>query len=219
MNKVLKRFFDIFLSIFLIIIFSPIWLLLIILSLFFKRNFKVFYSDTRIFQNLKEHKTIKFRTMVDNSNDIIDIKKESLAGNYFKNISLNSNLFTPFGKFLERFQLNETLQFFLILVGKMSFVGNRPLPLNIYNNLRQNFQNVEKIYSSPAGLTGPSQIIGKRYLSTKERILIENLYCDMYLLDKKILKVDLIIIFLTLRLIIFNKYANKKYMLKLLKKY
>ena len=216
MNKKLKRLFDIFFSFLLIIFFIPIWIILAIASIIYDKNIQIFYSDLRIFQNLQLYRTIKFRTMSKNANQIINMDDESKKGNHFKNMPLNSNLFTPFGKFLERYQLNETLQFLLIFVGKMSFVGNRPLPINIYDNLKKNFDNVDKIYSCPCGLTGASQVIGKRYLTAKERIFIETLYAELYYSSRKLLKIDFIIIFLTLRLIFSNKYASKEYVINLL---
>lgn len=219
MNLVIKRLFDIFISITLIIIFIPIWVLLIVSAIIVQKNFNIFYSDIRIFKNLNKYKIYKFRTMVDDANKIIDINKESKMGNDFKNTSLDSNLFTPFGKFLERFQLNETLQFYLILIGRMSFVGNRPLPINIYDHLNNNFKNIKNIFSSPSGLTGLSQIVGKRNISTIERINLENEYCRIYSEGINLLKIDMIIIFLTVKVLLTNKYIDKKNIISLIKKY
>ena len=208
MSKKLKRVFDIIFSILLIIPLIPIWIIIAILSIIINFDLNFLYSDTRVFENQKKFKTLKFRTMQKNANQIINIDKESRKGNFYKNTPLTSNLFTPFGKFLERFQLNETLQILLILNGNMSFVGNRPLPLNIYENLLLNFKNANKIYDAPAGLTGASQIIGKHNLSTEKRINIEILYCKLYQTNKKLILIDIIIILLTIKVIITNKYVS-----------
>ena len=216
MSKKLKRVFDIIFSILLIIPLIPIWIIIAILSIISNFDLNFLYSDTRVFENQKKFKTLKFRTMQKNANQKINIDKESRKGNFYKNTPLTSNLFTPFGKFLERFQLNETLQILLILNGNMSFVGNRPLPLNIYENLLLNFKNANKIYDAPAGLTGASQIIGKHNLSTEKRINIEILYCKLYQTNKKLILIDIIIILLTIKVIITNKYVSYDLVKKLL---
>ena len=218
MSKKLKRIIDIIFSILLIIPLIPIWIVIAILSIIINFDLNILYSDIRVFQNQKKYKTIKFRTMQKNANELIDINKESNKGNFYKNTPLSSDLFTPFGKFLERYQLNETLQILLVLNGNMSFVGNIPLPLNIYENLLKNFKNAHNIYDAPAGLTGASQIIGKHNLSTEKRIKIEILYCKLYQKNKKLILVDMIILLLTIKIVFLNKYVSYEFVEKLLSK-
>ena len=54
--------------------------------------------------------------------------------NGYLDIPLTSEVYTPFGKFLEKTQFVELPQVFYVLLGKISFVGNRPLPCLLYTS-------------------------------------------------------------------------------------
>lgn len=121
----IKRFFDIFVSIILIILLSPLF---IIIGLVIKLDSRgpVFYKQSRITQYYKEFKIIKFRTMIVNAD-----KNGSLI-----TVS-NDNRITKVGKFLRKSRLDEIPQLFNILSGSMTFVGTRPeVPkyVNQYSN-------------------------------------------------------------------------------------
>lgn len=121
----IKRFFDIFVSIILTILLSPLF---IIIGLVIKLDSRgpVFYKQSRITQYYKEFKIIKFRTMIVNAD-----KNGSLI-----TVS-NDNRITKVGKFLRKSRLDEIPQLFNILSGSMTFVGTRPeVPkyVNQYSN-------------------------------------------------------------------------------------
>nr|WP_154540048.1 sugar transferase [Anaerococcus porci] len=109
-----KRVFDIIMSLFMIIILSP---LLIILGILIKIDSKgsPIYKSNRVTQYNRVFKIYKFRTMIEGADKLgsqvtID----------------NDTRITRIGKTLRKYRLDELPQLFNILKGDMSFVGTRP---------------------------------------------------------------------------------------------
>lgn len=109
-----KRVFDIVVSLLMLIILSPVFL---ILAIAIKVDSKgpVFYRQTRITQYCKEFKIHKFRSMCDGAD-----KKGTLV-----TVSGDSRV-TKVGKFIRKCRLDEVSQLIDVLQGNMSFVGTRP---------------------------------------------------------------------------------------------
>lgn len=110
----IKRIFDINLSLLMIFGFS---FLLIIISLMIKMNSKgpILYKQVRITKNMKEFKIWKFRTM------IIDADKVGTL------VTVDGDKrITSIGKVLRKYRIDELPQLFNVLFGQMSFVGPRP---------------------------------------------------------------------------------------------
>ena len=202
--KITKRIQDIILSMLVIIFFTPI-LIIVIFFVMIMQGFPIFYISDRMVSRNKSIKIIKFRSMVRDAKS----SKYNLDKKYMKNgyldIPLSSKVFTPLGRFLEQTQLVEVPQVFAVLFGYISFVGNRPLPLNNINRLKESFpDNWYKRFDSPAGLTGITQVVGKLTLTPEKRIELENLYSKVY--NKgNIIKVDIFVFISTIRLIILRK--------------
>jgi len=64
-----------------------------------------------------------------------------------------------------------------VIAGHMTIVGNRPLPQNVIESLREIYPNVEERFRTPAGLTGLTQLIGREEISDLDRLKIECHYC------------------------------------------
>ena len=99
--------------------------------------------------------------------------------------------------FLRRYSLDELPQLFSIIKGDLALVGPRPALFNQYDliNLRTKF-NVHKI---KPGITGWAQVNGRDNLSIKEKVEY-----DVEYLQKRSIKFDLYILFLTFFKIIKN---------------
>lgn len=110
----LKRLFDMVFSFLGLIITSP---LLIVMAVLIKLDSKgpVFHRGIRIGKNGKPFRIFKFRTMVENA--------QNLGG---PSTAADDPRLTKIGKFLKKYQLDELPQLLDVLRGKMSFVGPRP---------------------------------------------------------------------------------------------
>ena len=108
----LKRFLDIILSLLAIIILSPFLLLFAILTLIFN-GYPIIYKQARPGRNHKVFYIYKFRSMNN---------KKDKDGNLLP----DSQRITFWGKVIRKLSIDELPQFFNILKGDMSFIGNRP---------------------------------------------------------------------------------------------
>ena len=110
----LKRFFDIIMSLLLLIVLSPVFL---ILAIWIKADSKgtVFYRQERITQYGRTFRIFKFRTMVSNADKIGTLVTTQ-----------NDSRITRVGEKIRKCRLDEIPQLINILKGDMSFVGTRP---------------------------------------------------------------------------------------------
>ena len=201
--KLIKRFEDIIFSIIIIIFFSPLLIIICIIS-FFVQGLPIFYISERMVARDKIIKIFKFRTMVKDAKD----EKYKLNEKYFNNgyldIPITDKVYTPLGRFLERTQIVEIPQVFAVLFGKLSFIGNRPLPKSNVEIIKKNFPDKWfKRFDSPCGMTGISQVVGKFKLTPEERLELEALYSEVYL-NGNVFKADTYIFFSTIILLIFG---------------
>ena len=145
----------------------------------------IFWSD-RVGINNKTFKMPKFRTL--------DIDTPLVATHLIDEKNLK---FSPCGPFLRRYSLDELPQLFSIIRGDLSLVGPRPALFNQYDliNLRTKF-NVHKI---KPGITGWAQVNGRDNLNIKEKVEF-----DIEYIQKKSIKFDIYILFLTFFKIIKN---------------
>ena len=111
---IFKRIFDIVMSVFLIVLFSPLLLATFIVIKLDSPGKALFLQD-RVTQNGKIFKVFKFRTMVENA--------ESLGSQVTTG---EDPRITKCGRWLRKFRIDEIPQLFNILKGELSFVGVRP---------------------------------------------------------------------------------------------
>lgn len=142
----IKRFFDFFSSLIVLIILSPL-LLPIVLVLKFSAEGEVFYLQERVGYKKKKFSIMKFATMLKNSENIGS-----------GTITLRNDFrVTKPGKFLRKTKINELPQLINILLGDISVVGPRPLLKKSFESYPKHVQN--KIYLSKPGLTGIGSIV------------------------------------------------------------
>lgn len=113
-SLIFKRLFDIIVSLIMLLILSPVFL---ILAIAIKLDSKgpVFYRQVRVTQYGKEFRIFKFRTMVNNADKIGS--QVTVGGD---------NRITRVGKVIRECRLDEIGQLLNILGGSMTFVGTRP---------------------------------------------------------------------------------------------
>ncbi len=195
-----KRIFDLVLTIGSAIIWLPTVLFGALMVLLFTGR-PVFYSSKRRTSTEEPTTIVKFRTMVRNAAQIVN--RDSVPfdnGVRFLNIPPDSPLYTRTGRIIERFGVTELPQFVHVLSGKMSIVGNRPLPENVMTCLREEYRDADDRFLSPAGLTGPVQLVGRQSISDHDRLSLEGAYSRAcltsysVLLDMKILMLTILIV-------------------------
>ena len=111
---IFKRLFDIVVSLIMLLILSPVFLILAI-AIKLDTEGPVFYRQVRVTQYGKEFRIFKFRTMVNNADKIGS--QVTVGGD---------NRITRVGKVIRECRLDEIGQLLNILGGSMTFVGTRP---------------------------------------------------------------------------------------------
>lgn len=185
-----KRFFDIVLSLFAIIILSPLIVLMIIIGAFVMRG-NPFFLQPRPGKNGKLFKLIKFRSMDNRKDENGKLLPDSVR-------------LSKYGKFIRKTSLDELPEFFNIFNGSMSIVGPRPLMaryLSFYTNEEKHRHDVRP------GLTGYAQIHGRNEVDWGERLKLDLIY-----VNNLSLWTDIKIIFGTVKIVLKSEGTSNENM-------
>ncbi|MBO5210056.1 MAG: sugar transferase [Lachnospiraceae bacterium] len=170
--KFIKRILDFLLSLFAIIVLSPVLLILCILVRT-KLGSPIFFKQERPGRNEKIFTLCKFRTMTDERDENGNLLPDNVR-------------LTKFGKFLRATSLDELPELFNILKGDMSIIGPRPLLVSYlpYYSEREKLR-----HSVRPGLTGLAQVSGRNFIDWDKRMekdveYVENL---SFAMDIKVL--------------------------------
>ena len=137
----LKRTFDILLSVFAVFLLFPFFLLVSFLIVI-DSGFPIFFLQKRIGRGAKEFNIIKFRTMKTNNENItITVSDDSRI--------------TRIGKYLRKTKIDELPEILNVLFGQMSFVGPRPDVKGYADKLKGANR---KILALRPGITGPASL-------------------------------------------------------------
>tara|TARA_B100001989_G_scaffold63303_1_gene42684 strand:+ start:441 stop:1025 length:585 start_codon:yes stop_codon:yes gene_type:complete len=137
----LKRTFDILLSVFAIFLLFPFFVLVSLLIVI-DSGFPIFFLQKRIGRDAKEFNIIKFRTMKKNNENItITVSDDSRI--------------TRIGKYLRKTKIDELPEILNVLFGQMSFVGPRPDVKGYADKLKGANR---KILALRPGITGPASL-------------------------------------------------------------
>lgn len=174
----MKRVFDIIVTLLAAVTWVPA-ILLSIVAIWVLDGRPIFYVSTRRVFRRETLRVVKFRTMRRDAERIANRDTVPVAGTRFLNIEKDSPLYTGIGRLVERCAFTELPQLFHVLSGRMSLVGNRPLPENVIAAIREAIPWVEDRFATPAGITGPIQLAGRERLSDYQRIVLESSYCHV----------------------------------------
>jgi len=161
----------------------------------------VLFSQLRVGRNGRIFKCYKFRSMY---TDAEERKKELMAQNEMQGLmfKLESDpRITRVGKFIRRTSIDELPQFLNVLKGDMSLVGTRPPTLDEYQYYEP--QHKARVSMNP-GLTGLWQVSGRSDIKNFEDVV----KLDMQYIDNWSIYLDIKIILLTIKVVLFGKGAK-----------
>ncbi len=181
-----KRIMDLMVSVPLLVLFAPLFIAVAILIKLDSPG-PVFFVQKRVGLNKRLFPLIKFRTMRQDS-EAMQSQFEHLnesGGPVFK--IRDDPRVTRLGRFLRRQSIDELPQLLNVLVGHMSLVGPRPLPLRDVEGFQLDWQR--RRFSARPGITCLWQISGRSSISFDQWMHLDLLYMDRrsLLLDLKIL--------------------------------
>ncbi len=185
----LKRFLDIVISLFVLIVGLPLW---IIVAILIKLDSKgpILYKQERVGKNGKIFICYKFRSMY------VDAEKTGP-----KTTVLNDPRVTRVGLFLRKTHIDEVPQFWNVLKGEMSLVGprpERPVFIEMYSKMVPLFKR--RLVVRP-GITGWNQVKSPLFEINEEH-LKNRLKDDFYYIENMSLKLDIEIILRTIYLVL-----------------
>lgn len=199
-DEFFKRLFDIFFSLSVLILFAPVYLILALLVALSSPG-SVFYVQERVGKNRKLFGCIKFRTMVDNADEMFAQMMETsphLRQEFQDNFKLKHDpRITWIGRFLRVTSLDEFPQFWNVLKGDMSVVGPRPL---VVEELHKYGRHMDKVLTIRPGITGLWQVSGRNDIPYPRRVQM-----DLYYVNFKNFWIDLWIVTKTFGVVIFPK--------------
>lgn len=202
-GRVVKRLFDIVISVIGLILASPIFLLVAVTMKLFDRG-PIFFKQARLTRYNQEFQVYKFRTVKTKYNGLTPeeaftkMGKPELIEAYRANADYlpNDPRFTPFSRFMRRLKLDELPQLINVLHGDISLVGPRalvPQELNVYKKRHT-------ILAVKSGLTGLAQISGRSDISFEERRTLDIFYVQNWSFWG-----DIVILIKTISVVLFQR--------------
>ncbi len=182
-NRAIKRTFDTLVSLVLVVVSFPVWLIIILSIKFAGGQGPIFFKQERMGRDGSTFKVLKFRTMK------LDAEKET-GPVWAKE---NDSRRTAVGEFLRRWNLDELPQFLNVLKGEMSLVGPRPERPFFVDQFRENIPRYMARHRIKCGITGWAQVHGLRGNTSIE----ERIKYDLYYMENWSLLLDIEIIFMT----------------------
>lgn len=189
-GKVTKRTFDIFSSIFGLVLFSPLFVIVAI-AIKLDTPGPVFARLKRVSKN-REFKLYKFRGMIAHDPDggAESLKASLTAFNERKDGPLfkmkNDPRITRIGKVIRKYRIDELAQFINILKGEMSLVGPRP---HQPDEIEKYEKHHRKLLAIKAGATGLAQVSGSSDIPFEQEVALDTYYIENWSLwlDLKII--------------------------------
>jgi len=197
-DAVIRRALDISMSLLLLAILSPVFLVLAVIIKLDSRG-PVFFTQRRVGRDGKTFILYKFRSMVIDAEErkLELLKYNEASGPLFK-IKRDPRV-TSCGRWMRRLSFDELPQLFNVLRGEMSFVGPRPsLPSEVAQYSPAHMRRL----SVKPGITGLSQVSGRSDLPFERLIAY-----DMQYIEKQSIWTDFKIVLRTLRVVFLGHGA------------
>jgi exopolysaccharide biosynthesis polyprenyl glycosylphosphotransferase len=194
----LKRLLDVVVSLFGLILLSP---LLFMVAILIKATSSgpVLFAQKRVGADEKVFLCYKFRSMYTDAEERqAELEAQNEADGAIFKIK-NDPRVTPVGRFIRRWSIDELPQLINVLLGEMSLVGPRPLPLRDYERMGELHK---KRLAAVPGITGYWQTSGRSELSFEDMVRL-----DVYYIENWSLSLDIKIILKTVDAVLRGKGA------------
>ncbi|MBP7768698.1 sugar transferase [Candidatus Woesebacteria bacterium] len=192
-----KRILDIIVAVGLFIVFLPIWVIVPVL-IYFDSGWPIIFAHRRIGKNGREFELYKFRSMVQDADEILHKRDKKLL-EQFKNGDwkiANDPRITRLGKILRSLTIDEFPQLYNVLRGDMSMIGPRAYLKAELDEQTKRYPETREfitaILSVKPGITGPWQTSGRNEVPFSIRAKMDADYAH-----KKSLINDISILFKT----------------------
>ena len=186
----MKRVLDFLISLFALIIFSPLFLIVSV-GVMISDGTPILFRQKRVGKNNELFEIYKFRTMKKGT--------ENVASNELEDAD---SKITKFGRILRATSIDELPQLFNILNGTMSLIGPRPL-IPEETEIRE-LRNKYNVYSVRPGITGWAQVNGRDNVSAEKKALLDKEY-----VEKQSLMFDIKIFFMTIHQVLRREGVNE----------
>lgn len=175
LQRVIKRLFDLVCSLFLLVVFFPVWIA-VALVIKLTSPGPVFFLQMRPGYKKRLFKIYKFRTMQLGSEKMVKGQE----------VMQDDVRITSCGRFLRRTKIDEIPQIINVIKGDMSLVGPRPERVE---SLEDYDDEISKRLEVLPGMTGLAQVSGNIYLDLQDRYVLDVYYAEHFSLwlDVKIL--------------------------------
>jgi sugar transferase (PEP-CTERM system associated) len=193
-RDVVKRLFDVFASLAILVLTSPL-MLLGVLAVFFETGKPIFYKQERVGQGGRPFSIIKLRSMVQDA--------EKGTPQWAKSVDPRV---TRVGKFIRKTRIDELPQLFNVLRGDMSFVGPRPERQFFIDQLVKEIPYYDVRHSVKPGITGWSQVRYPYGASVQDAL--NKLQYDLYYVKNHSIFLDLLIMVETVQVVLLGKGAR-----------
>jgi sugar transferase (PEP-CTERM system associated) len=194
MKKLLKRILDIIVALTGFWVFFPIFVLSALIIKFESAG-GIFYRQDRVGENGKIFEIIKFRSM----------KKDAEKNGPVWATEDDSRV-TKFGRFIRKTRIDELPQLINVLRGDMSLVGPRPERPIFVENLAKDIPFYNNRHVIKPGITGWAQIYYPYGASVEDAL--HKLEYDFYYIKNISIAIDILIIFQTIKVVLFGKGAR-----------
>jgi len=194
-QRILKRLMDLFISSSIMVLFSPLFVLVAILI---KAESKgpTFFSQERMGEKMKPYQVLKFRSMIEDA--------EQHSGPMWA--EEDDDRITRIGRIIRRARIDEMPQVWNVFKGEMSFVGPRPERQFFVKQLIKKIPYFQERFTVKPGITGWAQI--NYGYGASEEDAIEKLNYDLFYIKNMSILMDLVIIFRTVRIVLFGTGAR-----------